>query len=76
MPVCHTPIVGIPACFRTVKERVFHGVNEKYPNVVIDAAGCLPVLIPAVGSKVDVRVLLDRLDGLLLTGSPSTTRAG
>jgi len=71
MPVYHMPLVGIPSCLRTVKERVFHGVNEKYPNAVIDAAGCLPVLIPAVGSKVDVRALLDRLDGLLLTGSPS-----
>jgi putative glutamine amidotransferase len=28
-------------------------------------------LIPAVGSRVDIRGLLDRLDGLLLTGSPS-----
>jgi len=71
MPVYHMPLVGIPSCLRTVKERVFHGVNEKYPNAVIDAAECLPVLIPAVGSKVDVRALLDRLDGLLLTGSPS-----
>jgi putative glutamine amidotransferase len=71
MPVYRMPLVGIPSCLRTVNERVFHGVNEKYPNAVIDAAGCLPVLIPAVGSKVDVRALLDRLDGLLLTGSPS-----
>ena len=71
MPVYHMPLVGIPSCLRTVKGRVFHGVNEKYPNAVIDAAGCLPVLIPAVGSRVDVRALLDRLDGLLLTGSPS-----
>ena len=71
MPVHHMPLVGIPSCLRTVKERACHGVNETYPNAVIDAAGCLPVLIPAVGSKVDVCALLDRLDGLLLTGSPS-----
>src|SRR5271167_2921962 len=71
MPVCYMPLVGIPACLRTVNERAFHGVNERYPSAVIDAARCLPVLIPAVGSKVDVCVVLDRLDGLLLTGSPS-----
>jgi putative glutamine amidotransferase len=71
MRVYHMPLVGIPACLRVVNERVFHGVNERYTNAVIDAAGCLPVLIPAIGSKVDVSVLLDRLDGLLLTGSPS-----
>ena len=65
------PLVGIPSCLRTVNERAFHGVNERYPSAVIDAAGCLPVLIPAVGSKVDVCGVLSRLDGLLLTGSPS-----
>src|SRR5271167_2430734 len=71
MPPGHLPIIGIPTCMRTVNERVFHGVNERYPNAVIDATGCLPILIPAIGSKVDVCGVLDRLDGLLLTGSPS-----
>ncbi len=71
MPARHVPIIGIPTCMRTVNERVFHGVNERYPNAVIDATGCLPILIPAIGSKVDVCVMLDRLDGVLLTGSPS-----
>src|SRR6516225_12068295 len=65
------PLVGIPSCLRTANERAFHGVNERYPSAVIDSAGCLPVLIPAVGSKVDVRGVLGRLDGLSLTGSPS-----
>ncbi len=71
MPARPMPLIGIPTCMRTINERVFHGVSERYPNAVIDATGCLPVLIPAVGSKVDMCVLLDRLDGLLLTGSPS-----
>jgi len=71
MPVCQMPLVGIPTCLRTVNERLFHGVNDRYPSAVLDSAGCLPVLIPAVGSKVDVRAVLSRLDGLLLTGSPS-----
>ena len=72
MPARHVlPIIGIPTCVRTVNERVFHGVNERYLNAVIDATGCLPILIPAIGSKVDVCLMLDRLDGLLLTGSPS-----
>jgi len=71
MPVRHMPFVGIPTCLRKVNQRLIHGVNERYPSAVIDAAGCLPVLIPAVGSKVDVCAVLNRLDGLLLTGSQS-----
>jgi putative glutamine amidotransferase len=67
----HMPLVGIPTCLRKVNQRLLHGVNERYPSAVIDAARCLPVLNPAVGSKVDVSTVLNRLDGLLLTGSPS-----
>jgi putative glutamine amidotransferase len=71
MPARQVPLIGIPTCLRTLNKRALHGVSERYPNAVIDAAGCLPILIPAVGSKVDLCVVLDRLDGLLLTGSPS-----
>ena len=71
MSSCRMPLVGIPTCLRIIKERTFHGVNERYPSAVIDATGCLPILIPAVGSKVDICGVLDALDGLLLTGSPS-----
>ena len=71
MPSRQTPIIGMPACMRKINERLIHTVNDKYPSALIDATGCLPVLIPAVGSKLDLCTLLDRLDGLLLTGSPS-----
>src|SRR5437764_644915 len=71
MPASDLPLVGIPTCLRTVKERVSHSVNARYLTAVIDAAGCLPVLIPAIGSRIDVCQMLDKLDGLLLTGSPS-----
>jgi putative glutamine amidotransferase len=65
------PFVGIPCCVRSINERLFHTVNERYPNALVDAAGCLPVIIPAIGPKIDLGALLDGLDGLLLTGSPS-----
>lgn len=71
MPPHPLPIIGIPACTRTVNERLLHTVADKYPSAVIEATGCLPVLIPAVGSRIDVTSVLDVLDGLLLTGSPS-----
>ena len=71
MPARPLPIVGIPACLRTINERVVHTVADKYPSAIIEATGCLPVSIPAVGAKMDVTAVLDMLDGLLLTGSPS-----
>ena len=65
------PFIGIPCCLRSINERPFHTVSDRYPNAIIDAAGCLPVLIPSIGPKIDLAALLDGLDGLLLTGSPS-----
>ncbi|HUC11497.1 MAG TPA: gamma-glutamyl-gamma-aminobutyrate hydrolase family protein [Stellaceae bacterium] len=71
MPARSLPIIGIPACRRTINERVVHTVADKYPSAIIEATGCLPVSIPAIGSKIDIAAVLGRLDGLLLTGSPS-----
>jgi putative glutamine amidotransferase len=65
------PFIGIPCCVRSIHERPFYTVNDRYPHAVIEAAGCLPVLIPAVGPLTDVSAYLDRLEGLLITGSPS-----
>jgi putative glutamine amidotransferase len=65
------PFIGIPCCLRLINERPFHTVSERYTSAVIDAAGCLPMVIPAIGPKIDCGALLDGLDGLLLTGSPS-----
>jgi putative glutamine amidotransferase len=70
MPAHDVPLVGLPACMRTINERSFHTVNDRYINALIDV-GCLPVVIPAIGAKTEICRVLDRLDGLLLTGSPS-----
>ena len=65
------PLVAIPTCFREVNERVMYTAVVRYPHAVVDAAGCLPMLIPSIGEKLDIDALLETIDGLLLTGSPS-----
>jgi len=49
----------------------FHMVGEKYARAVIDAAGAAPLLIPSLAEELRFDELLERLDGLLFTGSPS-----
>jgi putative glutamine amidotransferase len=71
MPPVPQPIVGIAACLRTINERALHGVSERYVQAVIEACGCVPLLVPAIGTRGNALGLLDRLDGLLLPGSPS-----
>lgn len=46
-------------------------VGEKYISAILDGAGALPVLLPALGPDLDLDDLLSNLDGLFLTGSPS-----
>lgn len=65
------PIVGVSACVRHIDGRAFHAVADQYARAVVDGAACQPLLIPALQDANDVAVLIDRLDGLLLTGSPS-----
>jgi putative glutamine amidotransferase len=46
-------------------------VGEKYIEAIAVGAKAMPVLIPALGSELDLPSLLDACDGLLLTGSAS-----
>ncbi len=49
----------------------FHAVGEKYIRAVAEAAGAIPLLIPALPDLVSSEEILDRVDGILFTGSPS-----
>ena len=66
-----TPLVGVTACLKARDEIHFHSVGEKYVEAVATAVPALPVLIPAIGDLLDPDDLLGRLDGLMVTGSPS-----
>ena len=63
--------VGIPADSRMLGPHPFQAVGEKYIRAVVDGAGCLPVLLPSLAPPLDLRALLESLDGLLLTGAYS-----
>ena len=64
-----TLIVGIPACTKTIGGLVQHATPARYGAALMGAADALPILLPPVGEG--LLALLDRIDGLLLSGSPS-----
>lgn len=70
------PVVGIPACIRQIHERPFHTTADRYCAAIVDAVKGMPIIIPSIGDKMDFDTLLDHLDGLLLTGSPSNVEPG
>jgi len=64
-----TLVVGIPACNVEVRGHPQQATPSRYAEAVLGGAGALPVLIPPMGQ--DQAGILDRLDGLLVPGSPS-----
>jgi len=65
------PLVGITACCRLLGDMPYHVAGDKYARAVFDGAGALPVLIPALGGALNIAELVESLDGVLITGSPS-----
>ena len=70
MPLSELPlIIGIPACSKFINDEPQHATPTRYGAALMGAAGAVPVLLPPVGEA--MLAVLDRLDGLLLSGSPS-----
>jgi putative glutamine amidotransferase len=65
------PIVLIPADVKPLGEQPFHVVGHKYLVAVAEAAGALPLVVPAIGDLLEIEALLAIADGILLTGSVS-----
>ena len=67
------PLVGVTADRRSLPDHPHqsHLAGETYLKAAADGADTYPVILPSMGEDFDVLDALDRLDGLLLTGSPS-----
>jgi putative glutamine amidotransferase len=67
------PLIGISCCIKPfgLYARPNHAVSDTYVRVVDLVVGGLPCLIPAMGDRADVAGFVRRIDGLMLTGSPS-----
>jgi putative glutamine amidotransferase len=65
------PLVGIPSDVAHYDGLEFHSAGDKYLRALMDCSNALPVIIPAMGEGQDVSALLERLDGVLITGATS-----
>jgi len=63
--------VAIPCCTRREGDHLIHSVAEKYIVTAAEHAGTVPFLVPALAEHLPVVEILERFDGLLLTGSRS-----
>ncbi|MBV9735648.1 MAG: gamma-glutamyl-gamma-aminobutyrate hydrolase family protein [Acidisphaera sp.] len=69
-------LVGISCCTKLfgVFAMPNHAASDTYVRAVDQVVGAVPVLLPAKGHAADVETLLDRLDGIILTGSRSNVQ--
>ena len=65
------PLVAVSADLREADGYRWHATPETYLRAVTTGLGGIPVIVPALGDALDIEALLDRVDGVLLTGSRS-----
>ena len=65
------PIVGISCNLKVDGRFRHHATGEGNVVAVLDAAGALPLLIPALGDRLGPAAVLDAVDGIMLTGGVS-----
>jgi len=69
------PVIGITACNRTVGVENAHAVMERYVRAAVMYGDCNALLIPPLTDGFSSGAVASRLDGLMLTGSPSNIQS-
>lgn len=70
LPLHPKPLVCVSASIIEVENRRYpvHATAAKNVDAVERFTGCIPLLLPALGDRLDVASFVDRIDGLVLTG--------
>ncbi len=70
------PVLGIICCTRQVGVEPAQSVINRYVAAAMRHADCAALLVPALPDLMAAEEVIDRLDGVLLTGSPSNLQPG
>ncbi|MFK0333169.1 gamma-glutamyl-gamma-aminobutyrate hydrolase family protein [Rhizobium sp. NPDC090275] len=65
------PIVAVPADIRSFDGATWHAVQHQYVRAALNASGVMAFIIPAFEEGYDIDAILDRVDGVLVSGSAS-----
>jgi putative glutamine amidotransferase len=70
-PITRRPIVGVTSCIKSSEGQRYHHAGEKYHRAIAECTNAIPLAIPSMGDVLDADAVIDVLDGVLFTGSPS-----
>lgn len=65
------PIIAIPADIRHFDKADWHAAQTQYVNAAVRVAKVIPLIVPALEDGHDLDAVLDRVDGVLVSGSAS-----
>jgi putative glutamine amidotransferase len=66
-----TPVILVPADVREIVNLPWHGAPEPYLTAIVAGLDGIPLILPALEGARDFDTVLDRVDGVLLSGSRS-----
>ncbi|MCZ4282793.1 gamma-glutamyl-gamma-aminobutyrate hydrolase family protein [Kiloniella laminariae] len=69
-------VIGISTCRTSRNGNEYDSVSRYYSEAVAYVSNAIPLGIPSLGDKLDSDELLEQIDGLLFTGSPSNVDPG
>lgn len=65
------PLILVTADVKPVDGYNWHAAPSTYLKAVLSGADAIPVILPSFGADIDLDSILDRVDGVLATGSRS-----
>lgn len=65
------PIIAIPADNREIEGYRWHATPHQYVNAIVKGTGATAIVVPALEDGNDIDSVLDRVDGVLISGSRS-----
>jgi len=65
------PLVAVSSDVCDFENYTWHAAPQQYLAAAADVAGVLPLVLPSFGERLDLDGLLDRVDGVMITGSKS-----
>jgi putative glutamine amidotransferase len=65
------PLIAVTGDVRDFDNYTWHAAPQTYLEAAVAVAGVTPLIVPSFGGRIDLDAILDRVDGVMATGSKS-----
>ncbi|MBM21567.1 MAG: gamma-glutamyl-gamma-aminobutyrate hydrolase [Stappia sp.] len=65
------PVVLVSCDVKEIDGYSWHAATSIYVEALVQGSGVIPLLLPSLGPAIDIDAVLERVDGVLMTGSRS-----